>query len=118
MASVLLDRETVDGEACQALLDNKWDEYLEHEDEIIAMHEREEAEARARDAAAVSLDSADAAPTAPVEAAAAQSEAQQAPAEADFAKVDPGFVEQAPAPHVDGADAPTGEDNAKKDDEQ
>ena len=121
MASVLLDRETVDGEACQALLDNKWDEYLEHEDEIIAMHEREEAEARARDAAAVSLDSADAAPTAPVEAAAAQSEAQQAPAapaEADFAKADPGFVEQAPAPHVDSADAPAGEDNAKKDDEQ
>ena len=50
MASVLLERETVDGEACQALLDNKWDEYLAHEDEIIARHEREEAEARARDA--------------------------------------------------------------------
>lgn len=51
MASVLLERETVDGEACQALLDNEWDEYLAHEDEIIARHEREEAEARARDAA-------------------------------------------------------------------
>ena len=50
MANVLLERETVDGEACQALLDNKWDEYLAHEDEINAMHEREEAEARARDA--------------------------------------------------------------------
>ena len=50
MANVLLERETVDGEACQALLDNKWDEYLEHEDEIIALHEKEEAEARARDA--------------------------------------------------------------------
>ncbi len=33
MASVLLERETVDGKACQALLDNKWDEYLAHEDE-------------------------------------------------------------------------------------
>ncbi len=31
MAKVLLERETVDGEACVALLDNKWDEYLEHE---------------------------------------------------------------------------------------
>ena len=86
------------------------------------MHEREEAEARARDAAAVSLDSADAAPAAPVEAAAAQSEAQQqapaAPSEADFAKADPGFVEQVPAPHVDSTDTPTSEDNAKKDDEQ
>ena len=50
MASVLLERETVEGEACQALLDNKWNEYLDHEDEIITRHEREEAEARARDA--------------------------------------------------------------------
>ena len=49
MASVLLERETVEGEACQALLNNTWDEYLDHEDEIIAQHEREEAEARARD---------------------------------------------------------------------
>ena len=50
MASVLLDRETVEGEACQALLDNKWDEYLAREGDIIAAKEREEAEARARDA--------------------------------------------------------------------
>ena len=49
MASVLLERETVDGEACQALLDNRWDEYLAHEDEIIARKEAEEAAARARD---------------------------------------------------------------------
>ncbi len=51
MASVLLERETVEGEACQALLDNQWPEYLAHEDEIIKQHEREEAEARAKDAA-------------------------------------------------------------------
>ena len=50
MASVLLERETVEGEACQALLNNTWNDYLDHEDEIIAQHEREEAEARARDA--------------------------------------------------------------------
>ena len=50
MASVLLERETIDGAACQALLDNRWSEYLEHEDEIIAKKDREEAEARARDA--------------------------------------------------------------------
>ena len=31
MASVLLERETVDGDACQALLNNRWDEYLEQE---------------------------------------------------------------------------------------
>ncbi len=52
MASVLLERETVEGEACQALLDGKWQDYLEHEHEIIAKHEQEEAEARAKDAEA------------------------------------------------------------------
>ncbi len=50
MASVLLERETVEGEACQALLDNKWDEYLKHEVELIALKEAEEAAARERDA--------------------------------------------------------------------
>lgn len=39
MASVLLERETVEGEACEALLDNKWDEYLAREDDIIAAKE-------------------------------------------------------------------------------
>lgn len=33
MASVLLERETVDGEACTALLDNRWAEYLAKEQE-------------------------------------------------------------------------------------
>ena len=28
MAQVLIERETIEGEACQALLDNKWQEYL------------------------------------------------------------------------------------------
>ncbi|MEF9875275.1 MAG: cell division protein FtsH, partial [Gordonibacter sp.] len=49
MASVLLERETVEGEACQALLDNEWDDYLKREDEINARKEQEEADARARD---------------------------------------------------------------------
>ena len=49
MANVLMERETVDGEACEALLNNKWDEYLSHEAEIIARKEAEEAAARARD---------------------------------------------------------------------
>ncbi len=50
MASVLLERETVEGEACEALLENKWDEYLAREDGIIAAKEAEEAAARAKDA--------------------------------------------------------------------
>lgn len=50
MASVLLERETVEGEACQALLDNTWDDYLAHEDEIIARKEAEEKAAREKDA--------------------------------------------------------------------
>jgi len=49
MAHVLIERETVEGEACQALLNNTWDDYLAHEDEIIARKEAEEAAARARD---------------------------------------------------------------------
>jgi cell division protease FtsH len=49
MAEVLLERETVDGDACQALLENRWDEYLEQEQAVIAQRDAEEAEARARD---------------------------------------------------------------------
>ena len=33
MAKVLLERETVDGAACQALLNNTWEQYLETEEE-------------------------------------------------------------------------------------
>ena len=33
MAKVLLERETVEGEAVDALLDNKWDEYLAREEQ-------------------------------------------------------------------------------------
>jgi cell division protease FtsH len=36
IASVLMERETVEGKALEALLDNKWDDYLEHEDEYLA----------------------------------------------------------------------------------
>jgi len=51
MSSVLLDRETVDGEALEALLDNRWQDYLEHEDEILAKkaeaeHKQEEEDAK------------------------------------------------------------------------
>ena len=49
MASVLLERETVEGEACKALLDNNWNDYLQREGDIIAAKEVEEAAARARD---------------------------------------------------------------------
>lgn len=50
MASVLLERETVEGEACDALLNNTWNDYLKREKDIIAKKEAEEAEARAKDA--------------------------------------------------------------------
>lgn len=49
MANVLLERETVEGEACVALLDNRWSVYLDREDEIIAAKEAEERQARERD---------------------------------------------------------------------
>ena len=43
MASVLLERETVEGDACQALLDNRWSEYLAHEQSEEGRKERAEA---------------------------------------------------------------------------
>ena len=49
MAAVLLERETVEGEACDALLNNTWDDYLVHEVDLIAQREKEEAEARTHD---------------------------------------------------------------------
>ena len=49
MASVLLERETVEGEACEALLNNTWSDYLSREKDIIAKKEEEEAAARAED---------------------------------------------------------------------
>ncbi|MGI6590845.1 MAG: ATP-dependent zinc metalloprotease FtsH [Eggerthellaceae bacterium] len=71
MASVLLERETVDGEACQALLENRWDAYLAHEASEEGRKEREEA---ATTVAAPELseadDSADAAATGDVSAVA------------------------------------------------
>ncbi len=56
MASVLLERETVDGEACQALLDNRWSEYLLKEqngETPAAKASAEVAAANAADAGAV-----------------------------------------------------------------
>ena len=49
MAKVLMERETVDGEECTALLDNEWDAYLEREVDIKAKKDAEEAAARAKD---------------------------------------------------------------------
>ena len=116
MASVLLERETVEGEACQALLDNSWDEYLAREDEIIARKEAEEAAARARDARLAdpnwrdreqaAMQDAYGMTAAQHQAPVVQPEAQQAaqqpaaqqtvdiPAEG---KYDPGFTEQVPS---------------------
>lgn len=58
MASVLLERETVDGEACEALLDNRWAEYLEQE----KAKEAEEAAATGTAPAAVEQPAVEAAP--------------------------------------------------------
>ena len=78
---------------------------LAHEDEIIAMHERGEAEARARDAAATNLSEvpeAPAAPAAPAEdqpvaqAVSVSAPAADALADADMAKNDPGLLYRRP----------------------
>ncbi|MBE6472719.1 MAG: ATP-dependent zinc metalloprotease FtsH [Coriobacteriaceae bacterium] len=126
MASVLLERETVDGEACQALLENKWDEYLAHEDEIIARKEAEEAAARARDerladpnwrdkeqAAMQSAYGMAPAPAAGVAVAQEPAAPEPAPAPEDGEpadagvenRFDPGYTDQAPAPKFPGDDS-------------
>ena len=52
MAKVLLERETVEGEAVEALLDNEWESYLEREGDILAAKEaRNDAAARSQGAA-------------------------------------------------------------------
>ena len=54
MAKVLLERETVEGEAVDALLNNEWDTYLEREGDIAAAKEaRNEAAANGADPAVV-----------------------------------------------------------------
>ena len=70
MARVLLERETVEGEAVEALLDNEWDAYLEREGDILAAKE-------SRNAAAASAETA-----APAPADSDQSPAEAAPAAA------------------------------------
>ena len=45
MAKVLLERETVEGDAVNALLDNEWDAYLELEGDILAAKEERNAKA-------------------------------------------------------------------------
>ena len=58
MAAVLLERETIDGEACIALLDNRWDEHLQKEqEEAAAKREADEQVENAQQSA----------PTAPVD---------------------------------------------------
>lgn len=47
MAKVLLERETVEGDAVNALLDNEWDAYLEREGDILAAKEERNAKAAA-----------------------------------------------------------------------
>ena len=138
MANVLLERETVDGEACDALLNNKWDEYLAHEDEIIARKEAEEAAARARDEKLADpnwreKESMEAAaphqqlPQAPAPygqqmaqqpptvQAVPRAEGQQAPVipqggdNAEVGRFDPGYVNQVP-PKQQGGEAPSNSD--------
>ena len=45
MAKVLLERETVEGDAVNALLGNEWDAYLEREGDILAAKEERNAKA-------------------------------------------------------------------------
>lgn len=85
MASVLLERETVDGAACEALLDNRWAEYL--------------AEEQAKEAAEAAK---------PEDSAEAETPAVEAPAAetVEPAETATKTAAQAPEPAADSASAP------------
>ena len=73
MASVLLDRETVEGEAVEALLDGTWDEYLAaHPGEGDAKPSEEELLADAHDAAVAAMEAEEQSVGQPTEQPAAQ----------------------------------------------
>ncbi|MBQ6410980.1 MAG: cell division protein FtsH, partial [Atopobiaceae bacterium] len=73
MASVLLDRETVEGEAVEALLDGTWDEYLAaHPGEGDAKPSEEELLADAHDAAVAAMEAEEQSVGRPTEQPAAQ----------------------------------------------
>lgn len=98
MAAVLLERETIDGEACTALLDNRWDEYLQKEQEEAAA--KREADEQAEDAQ-------QSAPIAPADQPAAP-QGSPVPIPAPQPVSAPAPEEPAAAPQVD----PTKDDDA------
>ena len=58
MAHVLMERETVDGEACEALLENRWEEYLVKEQEENRLRAEAEEAAKAEAAAKLAAEAA------------------------------------------------------------
>ena len=109
MATVLLERETVEGEACEALLDNKWDEYLAREDDIIAAKEAEEAAARAKDAELVGAAGASVEPAPPNDPDAGETLADPnwRSEHVEPGDQDPNDAGRPAAPGADRADMPT-----------
>ncbi|MFR7746550.1 MAG: ATP-dependent zinc metalloprotease FtsH [Eggerthellaceae bacterium] len=122
MAHVLLERETVDGEACQALLDNRWDEYLQKEAKKQAEQKALEEAQKAAGAIAAPADQpappvgekpqTPAPPTGPMASSAAPDQAPVAPvssAPEQAPAVPPS--QQAPAPEQPGqtGDHPSGD---------
>ncbi|MDD6786274.1 MAG: ATP-dependent zinc metalloprotease FtsH [Eggerthellales bacterium] len=123
MAAVLLERETVEGEACDALLNNTWEEYLDREVELIAQREREEAEARTHDDEILARMRAENGLPIAVAAVPAQ---QEQPAEPYFGYVEPYKVDPPAecadpyecAPQIQPAEEPAAEEPAEPAEEE
>ena len=103
MAKVLLERETVDGEACQALLDNRWEEYAAHEASEEGKKAREEAAITVVDVEPVEATDSKPADTAELPAA-SDSEEKASGASADSA------APATPTAETPDTDAPAGTD--------
>ncbi len=107
MASVLLERETVEGEACEALLDNKWDEYLAREGDTIAAKEAEEAAARAKDAELLAAKGEGGAEGGSAEGGETLADPNWREAPVEPGDQDPNAPYRQPAEHADRTDMPT-----------
>lgn len=100
MASVLLERETVDGEACDALLENRWAEYLQAEQE-----KAEELERAAEGASAEGVETT---------ADAGTTEVAGATEAADAGTTEAAGAEAAQPESAEGAEAPIGADSGEE----
>ena len=112
MAHVLMERETVDGEACEALLENRWEEYLAKEQEENRLRAAAEEAAKAEAAAKLAAEAA----AAQMPGVGSATVSTAAPEQGDVVLA--GDLPKAPTVHdpVDGSETHQARDRAERTD--